>query len=110
MIGKLRHRVAIEQEYRNRDRQGGAVTEWTVFADRWAKVEQLSEAARFYAGSDMTDTTHKITIRYTENVTPKMRVRLHKDNRVFYITGIDNLKESNVYMVLRCSATRREKA
>lgn len=99
-IGRLRHRIVIEESIAGRDSFGAEVSEWSQFAKVWADVSPVS-GREFIAFKQINaEITTKVTIRYTAGVTTEMRVLF--DNRIFEITSIINPEEKNVSLLLMC--------
>ena len=99
-IGRLRHRIVIEESIAGRDNFGAEVYEWIQFAKVWADVSPVSgrEFASFKQIN--SEITTKITIRYLAGVTAEMRVLF--DNRIFEINSIINPEEKNISLLLMC--------
>jgi len=74
-IGRLRHRVMIQQDSGTADAFGEHVPNWTVLAANVpAEIVTPSGSERQIAEQLDAICTHKVTIRYRSDVTPKMRV------------------------------------
>ena len=99
-IGRLRHRIVIEESIAGRDSFGAEVCEWIQFAKVWADVSPVSgrELASFKQIN--AEITAKITIRYLAGVTTEMRI-LFRD-RIFEIDSVINPEEKNIYLLLVC--------
>ena len=100
MIGKLKHRITIEQPSRTADTYGGYTETWTTLVTVWAKIEPTKGLDRFFAHKVEHITTHKITIRERDDITSKMRISF--DQRYFYIKGIKRIDEANRWIELHC--------
>jgi len=99
-IGRLRHRIVIEESIAGRDSFGAEVSEWIQFAKVWANVSPVS-GGEFIAFKQINaEISTKVTIRYLVGVTTEMRV-LFKD-RIFEINSIINPEEKNVSLLLMC--------
>lgn len=95
---ELRHRVTFQDKTVTPDGAGGQTEEWAVVASAWAKIEPVKSYERFVALQTETHVSHKITIRYNPIVTTAKRILF--DGRVFDITGVINVNEDNVAMVI----------
>jgi SPP1 family predicted phage head-tail adaptor len=99
-IGKLRHRITIEQVTETQDTDGSVVETWAVFATIQASIEPISGREYFAAQSTQADVTHRIRLRYLSGVTPKMRVNY--SSRIFDILSVINVNERNRELQLMC--------
>lgn len=73
-IGKLRHRVTIQEKAVVRDDFGGETITWSDVDEVWAAVEPL-QGREFLEGRTLeaaVDT--RIRIRYRSGIVPEMRV------------------------------------
>ena len=98
--GRLRHRVAIEQEGRAGDGGGGAAQSWTTFATISAAVVPLSGREAELAAQVGSVVSHRVEIRYRAGVTSKMRVKF--GSRVLNIRAVLNIEERNRELHLMC--------
>lgn len=99
-IGKLRHRISIEESMVSRDSFGAEVSEWVQFAKVWADASPVS-GREFDAFKQINaEITAKITIRYLEGVSTEMRVILGE--RIFEIGSVINPEEKNISLILMC--------
>ena len=99
-IGKLRHRILIEQAAETREADGSVIDAWSTYATVQASIEPISAREYFAAQSTQADVTHRITLRYLAGVTPKMRVK--HGSRLFDILSVINVKERNRELQLMC--------
>lgn len=82
--GRLRRRVTIEQKTAGSPDAAGERTDtWSEFATRYARVVPLTGRELYTAQQTYAEATHRIEIRYTAGITPKMRATL--GSRVFDI-------------------------
>ena len=85
--GKLRKRFTIQYyASENLNDYGENVPNWTTFATRWGSLDAFGGNERELAEKVTADVTHKIRIRYTDNLTPAMRFKL--GDRYFEIRRI----------------------
>jgi SPP1 family predicted phage head-tail adaptor len=99
-IGKLRHRIAIEQVTETQDTDGAVIETWSVFAVAQASIEPISGREYIAAQSTQAEVTHRIRLRYLSGVTPKMRVNCN--SRIFDILSAINVGERNRELQLMC--------
>ena len=103
LIGSLRHRVEI-QKLPDTDTQGtsGEVTSsFAEFATRQAAIRPMSGGEKERAQHLHAEVTHKITLRFLKDLSPKMRVKY--GSRIFNIHEALNIEERDRYFELTCS-------
>jgi len=89
-IGKLRHRIAIEQVAEIQDSDGSVIETWSAFADVQASIEPISGREYFAAQITQADVTHRISLRFIAGIITKMRVK--HGSRIFGVTPETYLK------------------
>jgi SPP1 family predicted phage head-tail adaptor len=99
-IGKLRHRIAIEQVTETQDTDGSVIETCSIFAAMQASIEPISGREYIAAQSTQADVTHRINLRYMPGITPKMRVNYN--SRIFDILSVINVGERNRELQLMC--------
>lgn len=101
--GKLRHRVELQQSVTGRNPEtGGVIDEWQPVATVWASIEPLSAREFIAAGATQASVTTRITIRYREGVTARMRA-IYRD-KVYNIEGVlPDPRSGREYLTLPCS-------
>jgi SPP1 family predicted phage head-tail adaptor len=97
---EFRHVVAIQRRDETTDNIGGQTLVWTTVMSPWCKIEPLSASQRQFAGKTQAEVTHKVTMRYAAGVTAKHRILW--GTRVFEISGVRNIEESNALLELSC--------
>ena len=98
---KLRHRVTLQRKGRTSDGMGGFVEGWTDVATVYARVEPLKGRERYAAQQVHPELSHRVTIRYRNDVTANdMRVRY--GSRYLYIRAAINEDGANRYLRLEC--------
>lgn len=101
MIGKLRHRITIQNLVIIKDNIGQELEEWQDIATIWASVEPLSGKEYFNAQQTNSKVSTKITIRYLSGVTSEMRIIFQK--HTYNILSVINFEERNIYLQLLCA-------
>lgn len=102
-IGKLRHRITIQEYTETRDSFGAEIKNWTDKAFVYASVTPVS-GREYYAASQVhSEVTAKVLIRYLPGIESTMRVLF--DGRVFEILSVINTEEKNTELVLMCKET-----
>ncbi len=100
-VGKLRHRVTIQQLVNTDDGAGGSIETWQNVATVWAAIEPLRGNERYAAQQVQSTLTHKVTIRYREGIKPQMR--LTYKGRIFDIESVIDIEERHHWLELFCS-------
>ena len=72
-IGKLRHRLTLERQWRSADAGGGVAIAWEAVAELWGAIETSAGGERVSADRLSGDTQPIITIRYRDDIAPAMR-------------------------------------
>jgi SPP1 family predicted phage head-tail adaptor len=101
--GRLKHEMTLEEPVETSDGAGGFTTVWTSVATLWARLEPLDPAREAWAGRDAAEQTHRITIRFRDDV--KQGMRLRKSTRLFPILSVRDADETGRYLICR---TREE--
>ena len=99
-LGKLRHRITIEQVSETQDTDGSVIETWSSVASAKSSIEPVSGREYFDAQTTQADVTHRIYLRYIAGVIPKMRVKYGA--RIFDILSVINTRERNVELQLMC--------
>ena len=95
-IGKLRHRLVLEQPLETEDGAGGFVRTWQTVKTLWAALETTSSNPRWDADQAGVTITHTITLRYQDGITAAHRFRL--GTRIFEIRHLRPHDERRVWM------------
>ncbi len=99
-IGKLRHRITIEQVADSQDTDGSLIETWSSYVTAQGSIEPVSGREYFDAQVTQADVTHRIYLRYIAGVIPKMRVKYGA--RIFDILSVINTRERKVELQLMC--------
>ena len=99
-INELRHFITLERPELTADGQGGSDRQWVKVTDLWAKIEPLSTNETFSKDQVESEITHRIIIRYRDDIYPDMR--FIKGQRSFEIIGVLNEMERNRWLELQC--------
>ncbi len=106
-IGALRHRILFQSEEKISDDAHGHTSIWNDVAVTWADIEPLAGRELYYAQQIKNTISHKITIRYREDINEEMRIIF--GIRIFKIESIINIKEQKKLLLLRCEEKRKIK-
>jgi SPP1 family predicted phage head-tail adaptor len=99
-IGKLRHRIAIEQVANIQDSDGSVIETWSGFAMAQASMEPVSGWKHFAGQTTHANITHRVCMRYIPAVIPRMRIVCQ--SRIFEILSAVNSRERNTELQLMC--------
>lgn len=91
--GRLRHRVELQKPVSQRDPQGGPIVTWQKVADVWAEIQPIRGAEFVQAQQLEATMTHKIMLRYRNDVT--VQHRLLYQERAFNIVAVQHVRERN---------------
>jgi SPP1 family predicted phage head-tail adaptor len=97
-IRDLRQRIKFQSLVRTSDDQGGWTEAWTDVAEVWAEIKPASASERYFSQRIEMNTSHKITIRWMEGLTPEMRVQF--EGRIFQIHGIRRENEERWFLLI----------
>lgn len=105
-IGRMRHRIEVEQPSTARNLSGGLVQDaWSTFVICWAQVEPMEASESLTSERIDADVTYRVRCRWVDvrGITPDMRLKLIDDNdRILDITSIINIKELDEMAELMC--------
>jgi len=99
-IGDLRHRVTFQKKTKLPDGHHGHTSSWEEVVTVWAKVDPVSGREYYYSHQLKNALSHKITIRYRDDITEELRAVF--EERIMKIESLINLEEKERFMVLRC--------
>ena len=99
-VGRLRHRLTLEQAVTAEDGSGGFSTDWADVATIWGAIETLSGRETEASDAVRAEATHRITIRHRDDVGPAKRLRFYA--RVFEIVSAADPESSRLLLVCRC--------
>ncbi|WP_342045983.1 phage head closure protein [Bacillus sp. OTU530] len=98
--GKLNKRIVLQKLATVDDGAGGSEESWQDTSSVWALIQPLQGRELYQAQQINTELTHRITIRYREDVNASMRIMYN--NREFTIDSIVNIEESNRFLEMTC--------
>ena len=101
-IGKMRHSLTIQAQSRSNDSAGGARRTYSTLATVMGSIEPVGGNLRLYGNQKEGVSTHKITIRYRNDVTTKHRINYSADSKIFKINRILNLGTRDRYLEMLC--------
>lgn len=105
-VGSIRHRVTLQNPGVDVPDGDGGYTQVPaplVPPQVWASIVPATarEMERVVANTVETSATHLVRVRYHPGITTETQVLF--GSRVFYVTGIQNIEERNVELVLVCT-------
>lgn len=107
-IGRLRHRVTLQQQttaYDSLGRQSRQPTGWTNVAGLWAEVRELSGREAEKAKQIVADASHAVTIRFRPGVNSQQRLLFR--GRVFQIKAVLDDDSTQRELLLLCGEDRQ---
>lgn len=102
--GKLKRRVTLQTFTQTDDGAGGFIDGWQDITTVWASITPLQGRELYQAQQVDAEVTHRVTIRYRENVNSDMRILYN--NRELTIQSIINVDENNRFLELICQERR----
>lgn len=84
-IGKLNKRITLQKLCETEDENGNAKVEWADFKTIWATVKPFKSSEYNFMGKLKPEVTHRIYVRYRNDIKPEMRIKYH--GRIFEISG-----------------------
>jgi SPP1 family predicted phage head-tail adaptor len=96
--------VALEKSADLPDGQGGVMEAWELVAHLWARIEPLRAAAGEQAGAATAPISHRVTIRYRDDVRHAMRF-VHR-GRSLVIRAVRDPDETRRYLVCDCEESQ----
>lgn len=103
--GQMSARLDLEMQDDTSDGQGGIVSEFSVVASLWARIEPVSFGDEERAGEDVFTVTHHIWTRFRDDISAGMRFR--KGARIFVVRAFYDPDETRRYLVCRCTEDGR---
>ena len=103
--GALRHPVTLEQVALTDDGAGGHSETWNELAQTYALIEPVSTDMVFGADQTLETVTHRITLRFRDEIASGMRLR--KGARLFAIVSVHDPDETGRFLVCRTQETGR---
>ena len=103
--GQLSARLDLEMRNDSGDGQGGIVPNFAPVTSLWARIEPVSVSEEERMDAEMFMVTHRIWIRFREDVAAGMRFR--KGTRFFTVRALHDPDETRRYLVCRCTEDGR---
>ena len=98
--GQLSARLKLEAPADLSDGQGGVDDGWTPVAELWGRIEPLRAKAGEVAGAATAPVSHRVTIRYRDDVRHAMRF-VHR-SRGLVIRALRDPDETRRYLICEC--------
>ena len=102
--GRLSARLVLEEASGLSDGQGGVIEYWQMVASLWGRIEPLRARARETAGAATAPVTHRVTIRYRDDVRHAMRF-VHR-GRHLLIRASRDPDETRRYLSCDCEESQ----
>ena len=99
-IAEMRHRITFQRPVKTDDSHKGHTVAWQDLMTVWASVEPLSGREYFAAHQIAAEVTHRVKVRYRQDITVKMRIK-HLD-RVLAIESIIDKEERHQTLEIFC--------
>ena len=107
--GTLRHRVTLQRYELVVDDYGAPLhgESWKDVATIWASVEAVNGRDFFAARQEQSEVTHKVTIRYRDDVTADMRI-LHSGKILGIVAPLPDNKGTRLVLMCREASYEQE--
>lgn len=102
-IGPLRHRITIQNPNAAApDGDGGFTQTPTDVETVWADIgpANVLDVERVGGGTVLSSASHLVRMRYHPAITTRSQLRFGA--RVFNVTGVQNVEERNVELIIAC--------
>jgi SPP1 family predicted phage head-tail adaptor len=97
--GDLNKRITIQTLTETTDGQGGFSSSWVDGDSVWAKIKPLSSREREQGAKLELNTTHRIIVRFRQDLlTSSGKDRLKFGSRFFAIGGVFNIEEEDRFL------------
>jgi SPP1 family predicted phage head-tail adaptor len=101
-IGPMDKRIELQAFTAVSDGMGGSTKTWTTEDTTWAAIWPVSASETIRAQSPTMTATHRIQMRYREELQVKASWRVKYGARYFSIVSIINKDEKNIQLDLLC--------
>lgn len=88
MIGKLRHRITVEQKVEVPNDSGGRATTWATVVTIWGRISPASGREQSRGDTLQGNATHVLTFRTAAAPTIDSTMRVTHGGRTYNIEGI----------------------
>ena len=95
--GQLTTELALEAMHPIADGMGGYRETWVETSTIWGRIEPVSTNQRDFGIRPRPEITHRILVRYRENVSADKRFR--KGGRIFTLRSVHDPDESGRYLI-----------
>jgi SPP1 family predicted phage head-tail adaptor len=102
--GRLSVRLVLERPVEAPDGQGGVTRSFSALAMLWACIEPIAARADEAAGAVPVTVTHRIWLRWRDDLVGGMRLR--KGARLFVIRAFRDPDEAGRYALCDCEEIR----
>lgn len=99
-VGELRSRVTFQVANEIDDGYGGKQVEWADRFNAWAYIEPLSGREYFDAMQTQTEISHRVIVRYRNDITPDMRIKY--GDRILEIEAVIDIGNQHRFLEILC--------
>ena len=85
--GDFKQRVSIEYVTVTEDGMGGGLENWTELVKEWVNIIPLSASQRLQMGAQGVGTTHRVQVRYRDDLDTLGYAKKKYDNKLRLIYG-----------------------
>ncbi len=99
-VGELRSRVTFQVANEIDDGYGGKQVEWADRFNAWAYIKPLSGREYFDAMQIQTEISHRVIVRYRNDITPDMRIKY--GDRILEIEAVIDIGNQHRFLEILC--------
>jgi SPP1 family predicted phage head-tail adaptor len=99
-VGELRSRLTFQVANEIDDGYGGKQVEWADRFNAWAYIEPLSGREYFDAMQIQTEISHRVIVRYRNDITPDMRIKY--GGRILEIEAVIDIGNQHRFLEILC--------
>jgi len=100
-IGKMRHRLILQQPVSSQNTMDETVVTWTDMATVWGQIDPATGSWYFQAKQANSNVTGRVHIRYRSDIDPTWRIQY--GTRYLNIVSIINVDEKNRELLIMYS-------
>ncbi len=95
--GQFKTLLSLQENRPLFDDSGGYQEQWAEIASLWGRVEPQKTGSQFFALQAIPNVTHRITIRYRNDI--QVSMRLTHGTRHFTVLGLHDPDDSQRYLI-----------
>lgn len=97
-VGNFDKRIIFQSLQEIADGGGGFKAQWTDILTSWAQIKPLKSYERFQAMQVETPVTHKIYMRYRNDMVINTKLRIKFGQRIFNVASVIDIDEQKAFL------------